>query len=84
MKLLLLLLTAASAFAGDTYDCINAKGDYINYGPPVPREINTLSIIAHDSTQYEPRWRLMLDPNDLRHLIFEQARHQPREIRITP
>ena len=68
------ILFGATLFAGDTYACINSKGDYINYGPPVPPEDHSAVIagivIAYDSARYEPRWSPMLDDRDLRRLIF--------------
>lgn len=67
--LLLFAFFTAPLFAGGTYDCINSKGDYVNYGPPVaPR--NEYIVVATDSARYEPRWQAMLDDRDLRALIF--------------
>ena len=70
----IILLCAACVHAGDTYDCINAKGDYY---APAPRVVDSNAIIvAVDSARYEPRWHAMLDERDLRALTFIQARRQ--------
>jgi hypothetical protein len=53
---------------GDTYDCINAKGDYINYGPAVITHDHI--VIAQDGARYEERWHAMLDDEDWKRLIF--------------
>ncbi len=67
---------AVSAYAGDTYSAINAKGDYINYASCDMRDnSHTRIIVAPDSARYEPRWQLMLDPYDLRKLEFIRARN---------
>jgi len=67
MKQLLLLLAATgSVLAGDTYDCINAKGDYY---APRPTQ-NDQIVVAVDSARHELRYQPMLDERDLRHLIF--------------
>jgi hypothetical protein len=90
---LLLLITAITFLivgycrAGDTYDCINAKGDYINYGPaaPVadPRAVIAQIVVAPNSAATSPRWQPMLDPNDYRNLEYIRARH-PADIYIAP
>jgi len=74
MDLAVFLFLIATANAGDTYDCIKSSGDYVNYAQrvtPHSREI----IIARDSAVEDPRWRPMLDPNDLKRLIFTQAQN---------
>jgi hypothetical protein len=53
---------------GDTYDCINATGDHINYGPAVITHDHT--VIADDGARYEERWHAMLDDEDWKALIF--------------
>jgi len=70
--LLILWLLAGAARAGDTYDCINSKGDYINYGPPAPPR-NVAIVGAIDSRRYD-RWQPMLSQEDERQLLFIQAR----------
>lgn len=72
MDLAVFLFLAATATAGDTYDCINSKTDYVNYAKCVTPE-SRLIIVAPDSAATEPRWRPMLDPEDLKYLIFTQA-----------
>jgi hypothetical protein len=74
----------AMARGGDTYDCINAPGDYINYGPPAIIEHNYSYVVATDSARYEPRWQMMLDPNDLRNLEYIYARNQTPALRLLP
>jgi len=69
--LLFLLLVSRLTYAGDTYDCINSKGDYINYGPPAPPR-NTSIVGAIDSRRYD-RWLPMLSQEDERRLLFIQA-----------
>lgn len=66
----LILLGVLAAYGGDTFDCINARGDYINYGPPAEAR-NTEIVVVPAST---PRWTdPMLSPDDLRALIFLSA-----------
>jgi len=72
MTLLLLILPFAVALAGDTYDCINAKGDYYAPSPSEP----AVSVVAYNSAAYEPRYAPMLDERDYRRLIFIRARHE--------
>lgn len=88
---LIIILVAAPCKAGDTYDCINSKGDYINYGPAAtatspadPRAVIARIVVASDSARYEQRWQPMLDPNDLRSLIFTEAKNHPYEYRLVP
>lgn len=69
--LLALWLLARAAYAGDTYDCINSKTDYINYGPPAPPR-NACIVGAPDSRRYD-RWLPMLSQEDERRLLFIQA-----------
>lgn len=80
LSALFLLVLAVCCFAGDTYNCINSKGDYINYG--LPKGSGGPIIVAPDSARYEPRWQPMLGPDDLKELLFEQARHHNDVIHI--
>ena len=73
------LASITTVIAGDTYDCVNSKTDYINYGPPTPVDHSAViagTAVAPDSARSEPRWAPMLGPDDLRDLLFIQARNQ--------
>lgn len=64
-----------SAHGGDTYDCINSKGDYINYGPPKPPDhLFSDRIVGALDTRRTDRWNPMLSPDEEKALIFLQAR----------
>ncbi len=73
--LLFALLFSSLTYAGDTYDCINSKGDYINYGPPAPPThlFSDRIVGAIDGRRYE-RWLPMLSQEDERNLIYLQVR----------
>jgi hypothetical protein len=70
MIILLLLLGVLAASGGDTFDCINSRGDYINYGPPAAPRATEIVVVPAST----PRWTdPMLSPDDLRALIFLRA-----------
>jgi len=70
--LLLFILPFAPVRAGDTYDCVNAKGDYYASRPSEP----AASVVAYNSAAHEPRYAPMLDERDYRRLIFIRARRE--------
>jgi hypothetical protein len=71
---LALFLLSLTARAGDTYDCINAKGDYYAPAPhPANEPHSNVITIAVDGARTEPRWHAMLSPDDQRDLAFINA-----------
>ncbi len=72
--LIWLRLLVGGVLGGDTYDCVNSKGDYINYGPPKPPDHLFADRIvgAYDGRRYD-RWLPMLSQQYERALIFLEA-----------
>lgn len=83
ISLLCSMMISGMVSAGDTYDCINSKGDYINYGPPKPPDhlFSDRIVGAFDSRRTD-RWLPMLSPSEEKALIFLQARYAPSTINI--